>query len=143
VARYERSYAGERRTYGLHLKCTPSERDELKTAADQAGARTVSEFGRELIFRRLGTPGIVSGTRRDPEATAIIRALDAAAYETNAVGNNLNQIARHANITGELADMRSELREALALNKKAAELYIAALEHVLTLSALGRAAGAP
>jgi hypothetical protein len=143
VARYERSYTGERRTEGLRLMLTPTERQELEAAADRAGASTLSEFVRELVFRRLGTPGTLGGARRDPEATAIIRALDAAAYENNAAGNNLNQIARHANTTGELGErLLAELDQAIELNRKVAERHIAALDRILELHALRRAADA-
>jgi len=68
--------------------------------------------------------------RRNPEARAIIDAMDAAGHELQAIGNNLNQIARHLNTTGELRDW-PELREALALNKQWTERHIAALERVL------------
>jgi Bacterial mobilisation protein (MobC) len=129
VARYERTYAGERRSAHLGVQLTPSERDELKAAAANEGA-TVSEFTREVLLRRLGSPG-VAGTRRSPHTAAVIRALDAAAFENSANGNNLNQIARHLNTTGELGDLATELREAIARFNKAADLHIAALERVL------------
>jgi hypothetical protein len=142
VARHERSYDGERFTVIRTLKLTPSQAEMLDAAAAQQGVRW-SDFARELLLRRLGTPAVVGGARRDPEAMAIIRALDGAAYESSAAGNNLNQLARHANTTGELGEARlAELDEAIELFCKAAEKHIAALDHVLGLIALGRAAGA-
>jgi hypothetical protein len=51
-------------------------------------------------------------------------------HELQAIGNNLNQIARHFNATGDLRDW-SELREALALNRQWTERHIAALDRVL------------
>jgi uncharacterized protein (DUF1778 family) len=92
MARYDRTYAGERRTAALVVKLTPSERSELETAATGQGA-TLSTFTRELLFRRAAA--VVAATRRHPEAAALMR-------ELNAIGNNLNQIARHLNSTGEL-----------------------------------------
>ena len=83
------------------------------------------------MFRRLGMPGIVAGTRRNPERDALFAALRAAAFEHSANGNNLNQIARHLNTTGDLSNW-ADLREAVALFAKAENLYIAALEQVLT-----------
>ena len=131
MARYERTYDGERRTVKRSMKLTPSEAAELDAAAAQQGA-TWSDFARELLFRRLAAPSLVGGTRRNPEAAAIIRSLDAAAYENSANGNNLNQIARHLNTTGELRDW-AELRAALDRFNKASDLHVAALERVLAL----------
>jgi hypothetical protein len=143
MARHERTYDGERFTVKRTLKLTPSQAAELDTGAARQGA-TWSDFARELLFRRLGSPGIVAGTRRDPEAVAIIRALDGAAYQNSAAGNLLNQLARHANTSGELGEHRlAELDDAIALFRKAAEQHLAALDRVLEQSALGRAAGPP
>jgi len=130
MARHRKTYAGERFAVKRTLQLTPSQAAEIDAAAEQRGA-TWSDFMRELAFRRLGTPGIVSGVRRNPETARIVQAMHAAAVEHSANGNNLNQIARHLNTTGELRDWM-ELREAVALFKKAEELYIAALERVMT-----------
>jgi hypothetical protein len=98
MARYERTYTGERRTAPLRLKLTPSEFADLETAAAETGAPTLSQFARELLFRRL--MGVVAaGTRRNPETKALRDAI-------NAVGNNLNQLMRHGNSTGELGPER-------------------------------------
>jgi hypothetical protein len=67
------------------------------------------------------------GSRR---AMAIIDAMNAAGHELQAIGNNLNQIARHLNTTGDLRDW-AELREAIALNGQWTERHIAALDRVL------------
>jgi hypothetical protein len=57
-----------------------------------------------------------------------------AAHQHNASGNNLNQLMRHGNTTGELGAHRmADLDEALALHKQAAKLHILALERVLAL----------
>jgi hypothetical protein len=129
VARYERSYTGERRTEGLHLKCTPSERAELDAAAMQQGA-TVSDLAREILFRRSAArPNVGTNT-----ADAVIkRELENSQHAHNAVGNLLNQLARHANTTGELGPERlAELDDAIALTKRATERYIVALMHVIS-----------
>jgi hypothetical protein len=130
MARYERSYTGERRSVHLGVQLTPSERDELDAAAVRQGAPNLSTYARELMFRR--SAAVTAATRRNPEAKAIIKALDDAACEHNANGNNLNQIARHLNRTGDLRDW-GELREAIDLQRKAAELHIVALQRVLGL----------
>lgn len=129
MARYERTYAGERRTEFIGMWVTPTERGELDAAAALQGARR-SDYARELLFRR--SAAVVAGTRRNPEAAAIMRALDAAADAENAIGNNLNQIARHLNTSGDLRDW-GELRDALALYKEAAGRHIEALDRVLAL----------
>jgi hypothetical protein len=97
MPRYERNYAGEKRTEFLGLQLTPSERAELEDAAEGQGAPTLSAYARELLFRR--SAAVVAATRRNPEARALLR-------ELNAIGNNLNQLARHANSTGELGPER-------------------------------------
>jgi hypothetical protein len=111
MARYERSYMGERRTVKTTLQLTPTERDELEAAAAGQGAPTLSAFARELLFRR--SAAVVAATRRNPEAAALIR-------ELSAIGNNLNQLMRHANATGELGPERSaEVDETLLAIKTA------------------------
>ena len=85
MARYEKTYAGERRTAFIGLHLTPSERAELDSAAALQGA-SVSDYSRELLFRR--PAAVVAGTRRNPEAAGLARQL-------SALGNLLNQIARH------------------------------------------------
>jgi Bacterial mobilisation protein (MobC) len=80
------------RTKGMRLALTPVERHELEQAATSQGA-TLSEYARELLFRR--SAAVVAATRRNPEAAALLR-------ELSRIGNNLNQISRHLNISGEL-----------------------------------------
>ena len=129
MARYERSYTGERRTAALRLQLTPSERDELDAAAERQGA-SVSDLAREILFRRRSAARPSVGT--NTEAAIIKRELEASQHAHNAAGNLLNQLARHANTTGELGPQRlAELDEAIALGKRATELYIAAILHVM------------
>ena len=71
--------------------------------------RSISAYARELLFRPLRRR--CGGTRRNPEAKALVR-------ELSAIGNNLNQIARHLNTTGDLRDW-GELREAMTMHKEA------------------------
>jgi hypothetical protein len=114
MARYDRAYDGERRTAFVGIQVTPSERDELDVAAAGQGA-TLSAYARELLFRRSAV--IVAGTRRNPEAAALMR-------ELNAIGNNLNQIARQLNTTGDLR-YDTALDAALDLYKQAISRVIA------------------
>jgi hypothetical protein len=132
MARHKQSYTGERRTVHIGFYATPSEAAELEAAASQQAANR-SEYARELIFRRLGTLGTVARARRNPEAAGIMRDMLTAANQNSAAGNLMNQIARHAHMTGELADRHQALEEALALNRRATELHILALERVLQL----------
>jgi AAA domain/Relaxase/Mobilisation nuclease domain len=83
-----RSYAGERRTEFLGLKLTPSEWNELDTAAAQDGG-TLSEFCRELLFQRL--PAAAARGRRNAESAAAMREV------LSPIGNNLNQLAYQMN----------------------------------------------
>jgi hypothetical protein len=108
MARHRSSYAGERRTEYVGFQLTPAERVELESAARLQGA-TISDYARELLFRR--SAAVVAATRRNPEAAGLMR-------ELNALGNNLNQIARHLNTLGELRD-EGELHDALRLTKQA------------------------
>jgi Bacterial mobilisation protein (MobC) len=130
MARYERSYSGERRTEGLRVKLTPTERAELESAAAGQGAPNLSTFARELLFRRAAA--IVAATRRNPEAAAISGELRTAGIGLSASGNNLNQIARQLNTTGEQPDWR-ELRDAIEDNRRAAEVVKRAAARVLDL----------
>jgi hypothetical protein len=115
MARYERSYIGERRDVLLGVQLTRSERAELEGSAQAQGA-SLSTYTRELLFRR--TAPVVAGTRRNPEAKAL-------ADELRAIGINLNQLTRHANSTGEIADRVEELRDALRDLKVATARVIA------------------
>jgi hypothetical protein len=107
MARPKRIDAGERRTAFLGIWLTPTELAELRTIATEQGA-SLSEFGRELLFRRAAA--VVALTRRNPEAAAIMR-------ELNDIGNNLNQIARVLNTTGAMDDY-GRLVQALAWHKQ-------------------------
>jgi Bacterial mobilisation protein (MobC) len=132
MARYAKSYRGERRTVHIGFYVTPSEAGELEVAAKGQGAPNLSTFARELLFRRAAA--VVAETRRNPEAKAIMQALNAAAFQLNAIGNNLNQISRALNATGELREHHQiELREALRLFEQGEAQHIAAIERVLAL----------
>jgi len=108
MARYERTYSGPHRTRSIGVKLTPEERAELEAAARSQGA-PLSTYVRELCLRR--TPVVVAGAKRNPEAKALL-------YELNAIGNNLNQLARRSNISGEPAP-QGELDAAVTALKAA------------------------
>jgi hypothetical protein len=105
MARHKRSYTGERRTEHIGFYATPTERAELEAAAAQRGANR-SEYTRELVYRRLGTPVTVAGVQRNADAAALVN-------QVRPLGVNMNQVARHLNATGEIRDY-PELRELLA-----------------------------
>jgi hypothetical protein len=115
MARYEQTYAGEHRTRSLGVKLTPSERAELEAAAAAEGV-PLSAYVRQLCLRRQST--VVAATRRNPEAKALM-------FELSSIGNNLNQLARKANIHDELPD-RADLKDAL-------EALKTVMAHVLAL----------
>jgi hypothetical protein len=95
------------------MKLTPSQAAELDAAAEQR-ATSWSDFTRELVFRRFAEVGKVARTRRNPQAAAVLR-------ELNALGINLNQLMRHGHTTGELGAQRlAEVDEALLAIKRAA-----------------------
>jgi|SRR5271155_594205 len=130
MARHKRTYAGERRTAGLRVQLTPGERDELQDAAKQHGAPNLSSYAREMLFRR--SAAVVAATRRNPEAAALMRDLQLATRQLNGAGNNLNQIARELNTTGDLRDWR-ELRDALRDYQHGIDMYKLAVGRVLDL----------
>jgi uncharacterized protein (DUF1778 family) len=131
MGRYDSTYAGERRTAFLGVKLTPSERDELDAAAFSQGA-TASDFARELLFRRAAA--VVAATRRNPEAAALMSALDDLGNSLSANGNNLNQIARHLNTSGELRDTDPALLQfALERHMEVVEQVKLAVARVLDL----------
>ena len=67
-----------------------------------------------------GAPRLAIGRKqRNPEAAAFMRELAAS-------GNNLNQIARQLNTTGEMRGLEDRLSEAIDLHKRA-------IDHVLDL----------
>ena len=97
MARYKRSFDGERRTVKKTLQLTPSESAAQDAAAKAQGLRW-SHFARELLCRRTAT--VVASTRRNPEAAALARELAGLGNEAGRLGNNLNQLAHRANATG-------------------------------------------
>jgi Mobilization protein NikA len=94
MARYRATFDGERRSAGLTVQFTPTERQLLAERAAKAGA-AMGEYVRELCLRPGRGAPVVAGTQRNPTAKAL-------ADELRAIGNNLNQLARVANQTGEL-----------------------------------------
>jgi hypothetical protein len=116
MARTKRSHSGERLTVGLYVQLTPSQRQQIREDAAARGAR-LSDYVRERLFRRAGESIVVAGVRRNPDAKAL-------ADEIRRVGNNLNQLAHHANAQDLLAEVR-DLRAVTALVKAALERVIA------------------
>lgn len=95
MARYRATDdTGERRTAGLTVQFTPTERKQLGDAARQQGAQ-VGEYVRQLCLRRGGQAQTVAGARRNPDAKRL-------ADELRAIGINLNQIAHVANSVGDV-----------------------------------------
>ena len=98
MARRRTTDTSERRTQFVGVQMTPTERATLDERIAAAGVR-LSDFARAaLLGRRLYA--------KDPLWEPAVR-------ELFAIGNNLTQLARHANATGQLDPQ--ELREALTL----------------------------
>ena len=112
------------------MQLTPSEWGELQDAAKGQGAPNWSTYARELLFRR--SAAVVAATRRNPEAAAIMRELRTTGLALANPGNNLNQIARELNTTGDLRDFR-ELRDTIEAVRKAADMIKRAAAKVLDL----------
>ncbi len=115
MARHAKSYSGEHRSVHLGVQLTPSERQALAAAAENAGT-TLSQYVRELCLRR-SESGATAGVRRNPEAKALMRQL-------SAIGNNLNQLSRRANTHG-VVPGEDALLETLDLLKAAMARVIA------------------
>jgi Bacterial mobilisation protein (MobC) len=95
MARYRATEdTGERRTAGLTVQFTPTERHQLGAAARQEGA-CLAEYVRQLCLRRGGQAQTIAGTQRNPDAKRL-------ADELRAIGINLNQIAHVANAVGDV-----------------------------------------
>jgi Bacterial mobilisation protein (MobC) len=108
MARRSKEDAGERYTDGLRLQLTPSERAVLEQRAQTAGL-TLSAFARFVLLSDLKAPAPAA---YDPQAVRNATA------EVSRVGNNVNQMAKHAHQTGALPEAR-ELR-AIGTDVKAA-----------------------
>ena len=102
MARHKRSYTGERLTAGLHVKCTPNERQRLDAAASARGV-TLSDYTRRLVLRRAADHPVAGTGGRNPDAAALCE-------QVRRLGVNMNEIARHMNMTGQLRDV-PELRD--------------------------------
>lgn len=110
MARLRASYRGERRTAHFGLQLTPSERAELERRARVKGV-VLAEFVRACCFLTEVAGASARSRLRDPDAMALVA-------ELGRVGNNLNQLARHANQTGEIG-IEEEVRETIAELKAA------------------------
>jgi hypothetical protein len=117
MARRTKEDAGERRTAFAAIHLTPSEYAELKARADALG-ESVSEFARATVLSDVKKP---APNARDP------RSIKALAAEISRVGNNHNQITKHAN---ERKALPPELDAALLA---VSQRIIAALEKVMEL----------
>jgi hypothetical protein len=117
MARRQKQDAGERRTAALRLQLTPSERAELDARAASTG-RSLSDFARLVLLSDLKKP---APSARDPAA---LRAL---AVGISRLGNNHNQISKHAN---ERKALPPELDAVLLA---VSQRIIAALEKVMEL----------
>lgn len=116
MARRRTEDLGERRTAGLTVQFTPTERKELREAATTCGV-PIGAYVRQLCLRRGGRSAVVAGSRRNPDAKAL-------ADQLCRIGNLLNQLTRIANTTGELR-RPAELSMVLDMVKQALARAIA------------------
>ncbi len=124
MARRKQGYSGERYTAALRLQLTPSERAKIEAGAAGQGIH-ISEYSRRRILN-----GAVAMTDR-AQITALIDVLAENARQVAAIGNNLNQIARHCNTTGEFEP--PELERAIGVFEEVVRQQKAALRRVLAL----------
>ncbi|MDH3662873.1 MAG: MobC family plasmid mobilization relaxosome protein [Alphaproteobacteria bacterium] len=92
----------ERRSDHLNVRLTIVERAALDAEARRLGL-PVSSYARRLI-----------GKRRSVETGRVPMVSHAAITALNRVGNNLNQLARHANAKGDLTPIARNLAQALS-----------------------------
>jgi Bacterial mobilisation protein (MobC) len=110
MARRPKGDEGERRTEFFGFQMTPTERRKLEEEAEARGM-LLAEFAR-LRLRLEGAANDNRSHRAAPETVALVG-------ELGRIGNNLNQLAYHANATGQLpearliADAIAELKAAL------------------------------
>jgi hypothetical protein len=130
MARHKRDYTGEHLTafFGLHLP--PTMLTELKAAAATRGT-TTSNLAREILSQHLGNRAIAIAGRPDAETHAKVRGMQTATHAVNALGNLMNQIARHVNTTGELGPFAPDLREAIRTCEHVAVSLLAATEKLI------------
>jgi hypothetical protein len=114
MGRYARQFTGERRTAKFTFQLTPEEREELGRLADSAALKP-AEFVRRRCLS--GQPNAVTASRMPSEVGRKI------AVELARVGNNLNQLAHHANATGAMPE-RVALDQTLEEIVKATEALI-------------------
>ena len=93
----------ERRSDHLNVRLTVVERAALDADARRVGL-PVSRYVRRLIISK----------RRSIEQSRVPVVSGAAITALNQVGNNLNQLARHANAKGDLAPVARQLSQALS-----------------------------
>ncbi|CAH2606398.1 MobC family plasmid mobilization relaxosome protein (plasmid) [Rhodovastum atsumiense] len=103
MGRYRRTYSGARRTAGYTVQLTPHERMALEQRAE-SHCLTMAAYVRARCLNGHLPPADRTCTRA--EQRELVAALAR-------IGNNLNQLAHHANATGEIASARA-LRAALA-----------------------------
>lgn len=104
MARRKQSDNSERRTEFVGFQVTPAERAEIDERA-KAGGVSVSEYARAAALNYQ----LEVRDQLKPHAL----------FELSAIGNNLNQIARQANMTDEID--AEELKAALFNWRKVAE----------------------
>jgi hypothetical protein len=120
----------EQLTVRRTMRLTPSQAAELDAGADKDGV-CWSDLARELMFRRSAARPAGIGPA---DILALRNDLNSAGRANTANGNLLNQIARHANTTGELGAQRlAELDAALARFNEVNELHKLALHRVFSL----------
>ena len=108
MARLPANYSGERRSAHFGFQLTPGEREELKRRAKAQGVLLA-----DYIRKRCGLDAPAT-----PAAHIHPRDVAALMAELGRIGNNLNQLAHHANAERRLPE-ESLLREVLTELKAA------------------------
>ncbi|WP_095083548.1 MobC family plasmid mobilization relaxosome protein [Mesorhizobium sophorae] len=99
----------QRQTIVTTFRLSLEERAALDASADAAGVGP-SSYARRAVMAAVGRAGAV---RRKPDGAA--KAIGAALGDLGRIGNNINQLARHAHVGGRVpAEALAAVRQELA-----------------------------
>jgi hypothetical protein len=128
MPRYASTFSGELRTVALNVQLTPSERAEIERLQRARGFARLSDYARAAVLSGQAAAPL---TARLPDLAAKVLAGEIARLdaELSRLGNNLNQMARRANESGQVRS-EEDLAACLAEITDAAAKVRATLDRV-------------
>jgi uncharacterized protein (DUF1778 family) len=102
----------------VNLKLSVDERDELQAWAVERGVSVSALLLNSALERALPPPRAVVGPEERAVIDRAVGVIDDSIAELGRIGNNINQLAHVANISGDVT-MERRLRDALAENSDA------------------------